>query len=78
MTGAAITIEVRLAKSVLENEEGMNHLWVHLEPLGGGSKRYLNCSFHQGSIGTGKQRAIHRIPVAESLLSSPKYQMTFY
>lgn len=35
MTGAAITIEVRLAKSVLENEEGMNHLWVHLEPLGG-------------------------------------------
>jgi hypothetical protein len=27
-------IRVRLAKSMLENEEGINHLWVQLSPIG--------------------------------------------
>jgi hypothetical protein len=27
-------IRVKLAKSVMENEEGMNHLWVQLSPIG--------------------------------------------
>jgi hypothetical protein len=27
-------IKVRIAKSLLENEEGMNHLWIQLAPIG--------------------------------------------
>lgn len=27
-------ITVRMAKSKLENEEGMNHLWIHFKPMG--------------------------------------------
>lgn len=41
MTGVSSVIEVRLAKAVLENEEGINHLWVHLESLGGGTEAAL-------------------------------------
>lgn len=27
-------IQVRYAKSAIENEEGMNHLWLQITPLG--------------------------------------------
>lgn len=41
MTRENCVIDVRLAKAVLENEEGMNHLWIHLEPLGVGTEAAL-------------------------------------
>ncbi|BBI35434.1 hypothetical protein [Cohnella abietis] len=41
-------ISVRLAKSQLENEEGMNHLWIHLEAIGQVENARIRINLPQG------------------------------
>ncbi|WP_342479953.1 hypothetical protein NST07_19210 [Paenibacillus sp. FSL L8-0340] len=72
MTGAAITIEVRLAKSVLENEEGMNHLWVHLEPLGGGKQAVLELQLPAGIHWDGKAKGYPQDTSGRVIIEQPE------
>lgn len=72
MTGAEIKIEVRLAKSVLENEEGMNHLWVHLEPLGGVKQAVLELRLPEGIHWDGKAKGYPQDTRGRVIIEQPE------
>jgi hypothetical protein len=77
MNGAEITIGVRLAKSVLENEEGMNHLWVHLEPLDGVKQAVLELQLPAGIQWDGKASAYPQDTSGRVIIEQPEMPNDF-
>lgn len=39
-------LDIRLAKSKMENEEGMNHLWIHIHSLSSQTPRHAQITIH--------------------------------
>lgn len=49
----SLPLEIRFAKSFLEHEEGMNHLWIRLAPLTGVKRAEVRLQLPKGIYWTG-------------------------
>ncbi|MNO36522.1 hypothetical protein D3C76_265910 [compost metagenome] len=52
MIGELFQVEFRFAKSFLEHEEGINHLWIKLEPLAGVKRAAVKLQLPKGIFWT--------------------------
>ncbi|MDQ0897457.1 hypothetical protein [Paenibacillus sp. V4I7] len=66
-------IKVRYAKSAIENEEGMNHLWIQLAPVGQVGKAHIQLSLPAGIHRVRNLSGFDEDQTGEIFIHNPRY-----